>query len=154
MFAHNFLPHLARRDPKRLHALLGDGDEDRDGFFRSFWKRVGQEFGPELPSDGLRATRASVGAKAALVVRLPPPVLYSEAFYEVFVEAPASSGVVSFRCFTLELGANLDAKGQPNGVRYFLCEWGADGNHRNLGAVNTPDDLPGLLRIIESLSAS
>lgn len=141
VYAHKMLPKLFHGDPTLFIATMLDA---RETFLRKVWDDLGQRVedndGPRarLPSDGLGVYFERLPKDVLVaVVELPEAKYMPEAHLVAFVYQlpesaqgrlrPGRAGMA--RMFTLEYGLSL----QGDEPRTVLCEWSADGTHRNLG---------------------
>ncbi|MDK2124067.1 hypothetical protein [Parachitinimonas caeni] len=134
VFAHQALRQLCQEDPLRFFAIIGS--EEQMDFLAWAWgvteKNVGEK------ADGYRVeevavTRGRILDRPGIIVQLPQPRATAEAhFVGIVLDVPLSEASppekVGFRYFVLECGTHLDGT-----ERTVLCEWTADGDHRNYG---------------------
>ena len=156
IFAHRFLPAVARQMGAVLVFLLANEDK-RDDFLRSAWEDCGTgEVGDDLVApDGLRASVAKAGEQLIAIVTLPTPQRITEAhFVAILSDLPPETDdedaddpedarevlrlilrSMPVRYFTLEQGIPLGGR-----ARTAFCEWTEGGAHLNMGDGPAPDE--------------
>ncbi len=149
-FAHQALRAVALEDPLGCLAVLASADarpflaalvRSVTDFCRD--RNVGPTAG--LTADDLAVHRVRALGHPCAVVEMPAPRAAAEAHYVAVALTAEPSENPEARYFTLEKGLQLDGE-----ARTVLCEWTADGTHRNYGD-GPPLGVEPFVRAIEGL---
>jgi len=131
VFAHRVLPSLFFANPEKFISTL---NERGDSFLRLVWLRVGESVDNVIAPDNLSHQIRNLDTDTTTVlITLPLPKCMTEAYLVALVHRSekkdsSSSQEPLTRYIALEYGIELD--GSPRTV---LCEWTAEGIHRNMG---------------------
>ena len=140
LFAHRILPAIARRSPGQILEDLSD-PEDADEVLRLIWDIPAEDLAGRdiVESEGLRAVVRRFEAYRIGIVKLPPALKMTEAYFValVFGSAPNEEGAIEpalSRYIALERTFDSD-EGEVSTV---LGEWAED-SHLNYGAGPAPE---------------
>lgn len=135
VFAHQAIPHEALREPSRFLGILGGPDGER--YLSDLWQHAGGFADPATlrPPEGLHHSVSFTGNGVIALVWPPAPAEVPEAhIVGVFAKladpyAATLRDLAWVRVFTLEQGHD-NVRDEPLNM---LCEWTAEGTHRNHG---------------------
>jgi hypothetical protein len=149
-FAHQALRAVALDNPLGCLAVLASPDArpflaDLVRSVTEFCRDRGMEPSAGLAVDDLTVHRVRALGHPCAVVEMPAPRAAAEAHYVAIALTAEPSENPEARYFTLEKGLQLDGA-----ARAVLCEWTADGTHRNYGD-GPPLGVERFLRAIEDL---
>ncbi len=156
-FAHVALPYLTHTRASQTLAILAGPDSER--YLNDLWHKAGEQVGPEGVSDGQvpRCVVSATGSNGLVAAfHMPPPQHTAEAYLAVIIarfDDPSAASLEALRWvryFTLERGTNY----RTGETCSFVCEWTADGRHRNLGLGPPPEERAFVEYILQLLHAN
>lgn len=149
-FVHRALPQLLQENTS--YYVNGLASEEGPDFLNRVWQKCGEINNENSPSTGLNRFTVKISDDCyAVVIRMPEPEDFTEAYYSAIVYWPnrpsgPEGGEPNYRYFTLELGEAED--GSHNTM---LCEW-QGGRHGNFGEGPPPDERAFLQAVIKKIS--
>jgi hypothetical protein len=135
--AHYALRTIALRDPLMYLAALASPDSTRilGNIIQSVAESCAERNEePDFTADDLRIHCRRVNQYPCVIVEMPPPKAFAEAYFTALIAYVDPSGPVPERSsvvaqyITLECGVSLDGL-----ARTVLGSWTADGTHSNFG---------------------
>jgi hypothetical protein len=131
-FVHRALRDLAFRDPEAC--LWAFRSRDARAYLQALWDHVTAECGagdPALSAEQIRLYELTLAGFPCIVVEMPEPEARAEAHFVALVFRTASVGRIEVADEPAVLYWTLERRDRKGDTR--LCEWRADGTHRDHG---------------------